>query len=281
MYEILDKKELAPLVKEFLISCPEIARKAQPGQFVVVRIDERGERIPLTIADYNRDKGTIAIVVQEAGKSTYQLGELNSGDKISDVIGPLGIPTRLENRGTVACVGGGVGIPPVYPVARGFRQVGNKIVSIIGARTKELVIWEERIATVSDELHITTDDGSYGRKGFVSDELERLMGEGKKLDLVFAVGPTLMMRAVSEVTRPYKIRTVVSLNPIMVDATGMCGACRVSVGGKTKFVCVDGPDFDAHQVDFDQLLSRQRIYLQEEQKALQSYDLLHSHGKLK
>ena len=281
MYKILNKKNLAPAIKEFLISSPEIARKAQPGQFVVVRIDERGERIPLTIADYERNKGTITIVIQEAGKSTCQLGRLNSDDTLSDVIGPLGRPTHMEAVGTVVCVGGGVGIPPIYPVASGFREIGNRVISIIGARTKELVIWEDKITSVSDEVYITTDDGSYGRKGFVSDELQRLIKEKKEFSLVFAVGPTLMMRAVSEVTRPYKIRTVVSLNPIMVDATGMCGVCRVSVGGKTKFVCVDGPDFDGHQVDFEQLLSRQRIYIQEEKKALQRYSSLHKHGKLK
>ncbi|MFB0528281.1 MAG: sulfide/dihydroorotate dehydrogenase-like FAD/NAD-binding protein [bacterium] len=280
MYKILDKQNLASSVREFLISSPEIARKAQPGQFVVVIIDEKGERIPLTIADYERDKGTITIVIQEAGKTTCQLGRLNSGDTLTDVIGPLGIPSRLEKVGTVLCVGGGVGIPPVYPIARGFKEIGNKVISIIGARTRELVIWKDKIASVSDELYITTDDGSYGRKGFVSDELQKLIKGKKEFGLVFAVGPTLMMRAVSEVTRPYKLRTIVSLNPIMVDATGMCGACRVSVGGKTKFVCVDGPDFDGHQVDFDQLLSRQRIYLQEENKALQSYDAAHKHGRV-
>lgn len=281
MYRILNKQDLAPYIKEFLISCPEIAQKAQPGQFIVARIDEKGERVPLTIADYDRDKGTVTIVVQEAGKTTCQLGRLNPGDTLSDVIGPLGIPTHMEKRGTVACVGGGVGIAPVYPVARSFKEIGNKVISIIGARTKELVIWEEKISSVSDELYITTDDGSYGRKGFVSGELQRLIEGGRELGLVFAVGPTLMMRATCEVTRPHKLRTIVSLNPIMVDATGMCGACRVSVGGKTKFVCVDGPDFDGHQVDFDQLLSRQRIYLQEEKKALQWYNSVHSHGRLK
>ncbi len=277
MYKILDKKNLGPSVKEFLISAPEIARKAQPGQFVVVRIDERGERIPLTIADYERDKGTVTIVIQEAGKSTCQLGRLNSGDILSDVIGPLGRPTHMEDAGTVVCVGGGVGIPPIYPVARAFKKIGNKVISIVGARTKELVIWENQIASVSDAVYVSTDDGSYGRKGFVSDELQRLINENKKFGLVFAVGPTLMMRAVSEVTRPYRIKTIVSLNPIMVDATGMCGVCRVSVGGKTKFACVDGPDFDGHQVDFDQLLSRQRIYLQEEKEALQHYNPAHKH----
>ena len=280
MYKILDKQNLAPSIKEFLISSPEIARKAQPGQFIVVRIDERGERIPLTIADYERAKGTITIVIQEAGKSTYQLGRLNSGDILSDVIGPLGRPTHMEKAGTAVCVGGGVGIPPVYPVARGFKEIGNGVISIIGARTKELVIWKDKITSLSDEVYITTDDGSYGRKGFVSDELQRLIKEKKEFSLVFAVGPTLMMRAVSEVTRPYEIKTMVSLNPIMVDATGMCGVCRVSVGGKTKFVCVDGPDFDGHQVDFDQLLSRQRIYLQEEKKSLQSFDAAHKKCRL-
>jgi ferredoxin--NADP+ reductase len=281
MYKILGKQNLAPSIKEFLIFCLEIARKAQPGQFVVVRIDEKGERVPLTIADYDRDKGTISIVIQQAGKTTYQLGELNSGDVLFDAIGPLGIPTHMEKRGTVVCVGGGVGIPPIYPVARGFKEIGNRVISIIGARNRELVIWEEKIASVTDELYITTDDGSYGRKGFVSDELQRLIKGGKELDLVFAVGPTLMMRAVCEVTKPHKLRTVVSLNPIMVDATGMCGACRVSVGGRIKFVCVDGPDFDGHRVDFDQLLSRQRIYLQEEKRALERYNSVHKHGGLK
>jgi len=281
MYKILNKQNPAPDVKEFMISCPEIARKAQPGQFVVVRIDERGERIPLTIADYDRDKGTITIVVQEAGQTTYRLGRLNSGDTLTDVIGPLGIPTHMESMGTVVCAGGGVGIAPVYPVARGFRQIGNRVISIIGARTKELVIWEKKIKSVSDELYVTTDDGSYGQKGFVSDELQRIVKGGREIGLVFAVGPTLMMRAVCEVTKPYKLRTMVSLNPIMVDATGMCGACRVSVGGKTRFVCVDGPDFDGHQVDFDQLLSRQRIYLEEEKKASKSYDSVSEHGKVK
>ncbi|MFQ5867083.1 MAG: sulfide/dihydroorotate dehydrogenase-like FAD/NAD-binding protein [bacterium] len=281
MHKILSKQNLAPSIKEFLISCPETARKAQPGQFVVVRIDERGERVPLTIAEYDRAKGTITIVVQEAGKTTYQIGGLNSGDTLSDVIGPLGIPTHMENIGTVVCVAGGVGIAPVYPVARGFKEFGNRVISIIGARTRELVIWEDKIASVSDEIYITTDDGSYGRKGFVSDELRRLMEGRGELGLVFAVGPTLMMRAVCEVTRPYKLRTIVSLNPIMVDATGMCGACRISVGGKTKFVCVDGPDFDGHQVDFDQLLSRQRIYLEQEKKALQRYNSVHKYGRLK
>jgi len=281
MYRILVKENLAPCIKEFLISFPEIARKAQPGQFVVVRIDEKGERVPLTIADYDRDKGTISIVVQQAGKTTYQIGELNSGDILFDIIGPLGIPTHMKKRGTVVCVGGGVGIPPIYPVARGFKEIGNRVISIIGAHNRELVIWEEKIASVTDELYVTTDDGSYGRKGFVSDELQRLIKGGRELDLVFVVGPTLMMRAVCEVTRPHKLRTVVSLNPIMVDATGMCGACRVSVGGRTKFVCVDGPDFDGHQVDFDQLLSRQRIYLQEEKKALERYNSVHKHGGLK
>ncbi len=281
MYRIINKRDLAPNIKEFLVSCPEIARKAQPGQFVVVRIDERGERIPLTIADYDRDKGTITIVVQEAGQTTYRLGTLNSGDTISNVIGPLGIPTRMENIGTVVCAGGGVGIAPVYPVARGFRQIGNRVISIIGARTEELIIWEKKIKSVSDELYITTDDGSYGRKGFVSDELQRIIEGGREISLVFAVGPTLMMRAVCEVTKPYQLRTIVSLNPVMVDATGMCGACRVSVGGKTRFVCVEGPDFDGHQVDFDQLLSRQRIYLEEEKKALKSYDSVCKHGKVK
>ncbi len=264
---ILENKVLAPSIHEFILEAPDVARKAEPGQFVVLRINEKGERIPLTIADYDRREGTVTIVFQEVGKTTGQLGQLKSGDRITNFIGPLGKPSPLIEGGTVVCIGGGLGIAPIYPIAAALKDKGNRVISIIGARNRELLIWEERMRKVSDELRITTDDGSFGRQGFVSDELRDLMDKGNKIDLVFAIGPVVMMRAVCEVTRPGKLRTLVSLNPIMVDATGMCGCCRVSVGEETKFACVDGPDFDGHKVNFEELIARQRIYLEEEKIA--------------
>lgn len=266
---ILEKKVLAPSIYEFVLEAPDVARKAEAGQFVVLRINEKGERIPLTIADYDRRAGTITIVFQEVGKTTKQLGQLKKGDTITNFIGPLGKPSPVMEKGTVVCIGGGMGIAPIYPIAAALKNKGNRVVSIIGARNRELLIWEERMRKVSDELHITTDDGSYGRQGFVSDELRDLMDKVSKIDLVFAIGPVVMMRAVCEVTRPCKLKTLVSLNPIMVDATGMCGCCRVSVGEETKFACVDGPDFDGHKVNFEELIARQRIYLKEEKIAME------------
>lgn len=269
--QIIRKEELAPNIKLFEIDQPLIARKVQPGQFVVVRHNEKGERIPLTVADYDRDRGTITIIFQEVGKSTYEMGELNVGDTLLDVVGPLGQPSEIANYGTVVCIGGGVGIAPVYPITRALKDAGNHTIAIIGARTKELLFWEERFREISHELYITTDDGSYGRKGFVSDELQRLIDDGYKIDRVWAIGPAIMMKVVCDVTRPHKIKTIVSLNPIMVDGTGMCGACRVEVGGETKFTCVDGPEFDGHLVDFDLLMKRQSIYKEQEKLALDLY----------
>ena len=269
--QIIRKEELAPNIKLFEIDQPLIARKVQPGQFVVVRHNEKGERIPLTVADYDRDRGTITIIFQEVGKSTYEMGELNVGDTLLDVVGPLGQPSEIANYGTVVCIGGGVGIAPVYPITRALKAAGNHTIAIIGARTKELLFWEERFREISHELYITTDDGSYGRKGFVSDELQRLIDDGYKIDRVWAIGPAIMMKVVCDVTRPHKIKTIVSLNPIMVDGTGMCGACRVEVGGETKFTCVDGPEFDGHLVDFDLLMKRQSIYKEQEKLALDLY----------
>jgi len=269
--QIIRKEELAPNIKLFEIDQPLIARKVQPGQFVVIRHNEKGERIPLTVADYDRDRGTITIIFQEVGKSTYQMGELNVGDTLLDVVGPLGQPSEIANYGTVVCIGGGVGIAPVYPITRALKAAGNHTIAIIGARTKELLFWEERFREISHELYITTDDGSYGRKGFVSDELQRLIDDGYKIDRVWAIGPAIMMKVVCDVTRPHQIKTIVSLNPIMVDGTGMCGACRVEVGGETKFTCVDGPEFDGHLVDFDLLMKRQSIYKEQEKLALDLY----------
>lgn len=272
MNKILRKVVLAPAIKLFEVEVPLIAKKAKPGHFVVVRACEEGERIPLTIADVQEDKGTITIIVQEAGTSTKKIGLLAEGDEIIDVIGPLGKPSHIDKFGTVVAIGGGVGIPPVYPITRAMKQAGNEVISIIGARTKELLILEDEMRNVSDELYVTTDDGSYGRKGFVSNELQLLINQGRKIDRVIAIGPSIMMKVVCDVTRPYNIKTIVSLNPIMVDGTGMCGACRVEVGGETKFTCVDGPEFDGHKVDFDLLMKRQRIYLKEEEESLKLFE---------
>jgi ferredoxin--NADP+ reductase len=271
MFELVTKRRLVHAVSFVEISAPEIAKKAKPGQFVIVRVDERGERIPLTLVEWKPRKGTITLIFQEVGVATRKFGRLRVGDTIHDVIGPLGRTSEIENFGSVAVVGGGVGTAPSYPVAKALQEVGNKVVSIIGARTAELLLLEDEMRKVSNELYIATDDGSRGLKGFVSDVLKELLEKGYHFDLVYAVGPTLMMRAVSNVTKPYDIKTVVSLNPIMVDGTGMCGSCRVSVGCETKFACVDGPEFDGHQVNFDELLIRQRVYLDEEKRALISY----------
>lgn len=265
MYKVLVKKELSPAVKEFVMDAPMIARNAKPGQFVVLRINEVGERVPLTIADFDREAGTITLIFQELGYTTKQLGLLDEGDSILDLVGPLGLPSHIEKHaGTVICIGGGIGVAPVYPIARAFKQAGNKVISIIGARCSELLIFEDRMQEVSDTLMIATDDGSKGQKGFVTDLLKQVIDSGETIAEVIAIGPVVMMRAVAETTRPYSIRTMCSLNPIMVDGTGMCGACRVTVGAETKFACVDGPDFDAHLVDFKELMTRQRMYMTKE-----------------
>ncbi len=270
MNAIVKKTILADKIKRIEVDAPEIARKALPGQFVIIRINEQGERIPLTIQDADPDKGTITLVFLEIGKTTMLLGSLAEGDRLLDVAGPLGRPSEIERYGACVVVGGGIGSACVLPVARALKQAGNYVISIVGARTKDLVILEDDFRRISDELYITTDDGTYGRKGFVTTVLQDLISSGRKIDYVYAVGPAVMMRAVANTTRPHSIRTVVSLNPIMVDATGMCGGCRVEVGGKTKFACVDGPEFDAHQVDFDLLLKRQSFYLEEERCALEA-----------
>lgn len=260
MYPILRIEQLAPAVKLFVVQAPLIAKKCQPGQFVILRLDEAGERLPLTIADFDRPNGTITLIVQEVGHSTRQMGQLAVGDSLLDLAGPLGKPTHIDNFGTVVCVGGGIGVAPVYPIARAYKEAGNKVISIIGARSAELLILEEEMAAVSDELYITTDDGSKGQKGLVVNPLQELIARNEKINLVMAIGPVVMMRGVADVTRSYGIHTIVSLNPIMVDGTGMCGGCRVSVANKNQFACVDGPEFDAHEVDFDGLMARQRMY---------------------
>ncbi|MEM2027656.1 MAG: sulfide/dihydroorotate dehydrogenase-like FAD/NAD-binding protein [Candidatus Bathyarchaeia archaeon] len=273
MYKIVEKEEIAPKIKLVKVLAPEVSRKAQPGQFVILRVDEKGERFPLTIADWNPEDGTITLVFLEVGVSTRKLGELNEGDIILDVLGPLGNPTEMKNYGTVCVVGGGIGIAAAYPIARAFKRFGNKVVSIIGARSANLLIFEREMVDFSDELYVSTDDGTKGYKGFVSDVLKMLIQRGYKFDMVYAVGPAMMMKAVAETTRPYGIKTIVSLNPIMVDGMGMCGACRVTVGGKTRFACVDGPEFDAHEVDFGELIKRQTTFLREEKAALEYWEM--------
>lgn len=264
MYKIIKKQQLAPSVQMFEVEAPLIAKKAQPGQFIILRTNEEGERVPLTIADFNRETGTITLIFQEVGASTVELGLLNEGEFILDVVGPLGKATHIEKMGTIVVVGGGIGIAPVYPIARGMKEAGNEVISIIGARSKDILIYEEEMAAVSDELIITTDDGSKGRKALVTQPLKELLDSDKTISLVVAIGPVIMMKFVAETTRPYGVPTVVSLNPIMVDGTGMCGGCRVSVGNENKFACVDGPEFDGHKVDFDVLMSRQRMYKPQE-----------------
>jgi ferredoxin--NADP+ reductase len=271
MYRIIEKQDLTPAITLMKVDAPAIARKAQAGQFIILRLHDQAERIPLTIADYNRDEGTITIVFQIVGKSTEELATLKQGDSILNFAGPLGVPSEIEDYGTVACIGGGVGVAPIYPITRALHQAGNRVISIVGARCVDLCFFEPEMRSVSDELHVVTDDGTKGRKGLVTDPLEDILKSGSKIDLVIAIGPVPMMRAVAKLTKTYGVKTIVSLNPIMVDGTGMCGCCRVSVGGTTKFACVDGPDFDAHQVDFEELTKRQRTYKKEEQVASEHY----------
>ncbi len=271
-FKIVEVRFLAPDVKLFRILAPRIARKQQPGQFVILRVHENGERIPLTIAESNPTDGTVTIIVQGIGKTTKHLNTLNAGDTILDVVGPLGKASHIEKFGTCVVIGGGVGTAIAYPTAKALHQAGNHVIAIIGGRTKQLVILENEAREVSDELFITTDDGSYGTKGLVIDPLKKMIADGRKIDLVLAIGPIPMMRAVAEVTRPLGIKTVVSLNPIMVDGTGMCGGCRVHVGGKSQFACVDGPEFDAHQVDFAGLTKRNALYRDMEKHSLVEFE---------
>ncbi len=269
MFEIADKIQLSHSVALFRIRAPKIAARRRAGQFIIMRLNEYGERIPLTIVDSDIAEGTITIISQEVGKTTGMLGALEKGDHILDVVGPLGRPAEIKRFGTVVCIGGGIGVAPVYPIAKEMRSAGNRIISIIGARSKNLLILEREMQNISDEIFVATDDGSYGHHGFVTQILERLINGPVRPDMAFAVGPLPMMSAVCNITRPHKIHTMVSLNPVMVDGTGMCGACRVTIGGKNRFVCVDGPEFDGHLVDFDELLRRNRSYFTEEKMAME------------
>jgi ferredoxin--NADP+ reductase len=272
VYKILLRQDLVPNIHLFKVAAPAVARKAQPGQFVVIRIDERGERIPITIADWDADEGSVTIVFMEVGTTTRRLTLLKAGDYIADFVGPLGLPSHIEKFGTIVCVGGCYGIASIMPIARAMREVGNKVISVIEARSKYLLFWEERLRRVSDQLIVTTGDGSYGAKGWVIERLKEIIDGGSKVDLVVAVGCTFMMKLCAEMTRPFGIKTIVHLNPIMVDGTGMCGCCRVGVGGETKFACVDGPEFDGHQVDWELLLARQAAYLDDEIRSLDEWE---------
>lgn len=271
MFEIIEARFLAENIKLLKIRAPRIAKKRKAGQFVIIRLNEQGERIPLTIADSDIEDGTITIIVQGIGKTTRQLNNLNEKDHILDVVGPLGKASHIENFGTAVSIGGGVGTAIAYPTAVALKTSGNYVITINGARNKDLVILQDEMESISDESYVTTDDGSFGRHGFVTDELQSLIDSGKKIDFVLAIGPIPMMKAISEVTRPHQIKTVVSLNPIMVDGTGMCGGCRVVVDSQAKFACVDGPEFDAHLVDFDNLVARNLAYRDIEVEALKRF----------
>jgi ferredoxin--NADP+ reductase len=270
VYKIVDREDLAPAVHLFKIMAPEVARKAQPGQFVIVKIDDKGERIPLTFADWDLESGTVTIIFMETGATTCRLASLQTGDAIETFVGPLGIPTHIENTGTVICVAGGIGVAPITPIARAFKQSGSRVISIMGARTKNLIFWEDRLRQSSDELIVTTDDGTYARKALVTEPLKEIL-TNQKVAKVIAIGPIPMMKFCALTTRPFGVKTIVSLNPLMVDGTGMCGCCRVSVGGMTKFACVDGPDFDGHLVDWDLMSSRSRAYAAEEKTSMEKH----------
>jgi ferredoxin--NADP+ reductase len=269
MHSILRKESLSEIVKLYEVEAPRVARKAQPGQFVIIRLNETGERIPLTIADFSAEKGSITLIVQEVGKSTMEMGLLNEGDSIENVVGPLGHPTEIENYGTVVMIGGGVGIAPLFPITRALKEAGNRVISIIGARNKSLLFWEERMRAFSDELIVCTDDGSAGRKALVTEPLKEVLAGRKEVARAWAIGPAVMMKFAAEATRPFQVPTIVSLNTIMIDGTGMCGGCRVVLEGGSKFVCVDGPEFDAHLIDWELMLSRLSFYREEEREAVQ------------
>lgn len=273
MAKILESKQVSPAVYEIVVETPLIAKKCHPGQFVMVLSDDDSERVPFTIADFDREKGTITMIIQEVGATSAHIcRDFKVGDELENIAGPLGNPSEMEKFGTVVCVGGGIGVAPVYPIARAYKELGNKVISIIGARNKELVLWEDKMRAVSDELIVCTDDGSYGQKGFVTDPLKKMLENGEKIDYVIAIGPVIMMMNVAKTTEPFKVKTVASLNTIMVDGTGMCGGCRVSVDNENKFACVDGPEFDAHKVDFKNLIQRQQMYKKEEKEMLEEYN---------
>jgi NAD(P)H-flavin reductase len=271
-YKILEKEEIAPSVHRMVIHAPDVAKAAKAGQFIILRIDELGERIPLTIADFEKEKGTVTLIFQEMGKTTKQLAKLSAGESLEDFVGPLGTPSDVKKLGTVILVGGGIGVAPLYPQAIAYTKAGNKVISVIGARNKDLLILEDELRKASSELYIATDDGSKGHHGFVTDIMKRILDSGEKVVRVVIIGPPIMMKVGAGVASPYDVEILVSLNSIMVDGTGMCGGCRVTIGGKTKFTCVDGPEFDARKVDFIELLNRLSMYRGEEIKATEKFE---------
>lgn len=272
-YKILDKIELCPNQYELRIEAPYVTRNAKAGQFIIFRVEDNGERVPITIADVDRENGILTVVFMAVGYSTKKLAQLEIGDEILDVVGPLGKPTEVEKYGTVVCVAGGYGAAPCYLISKAFHEAGNKVHMIMGARNKDLLFWQDKMAQACEELHIATDDGTLGHKGFVTEVLADIMNK-EKVDYVIAVGPMPMMRAVANLTKDKGIKTEASMNPIMIDGTGMCGACRVTVGGEVKFACIDGPDFDAHKIDFDEVINRTKIYKDEERRRSESCNLL-------
>ncbi|AKB24183.1 putative electron-transfer protein [Methanosarcina sp. MTP4] len=271
-YKILEKEEIAPSVHRTVIDAPDVAKAAKAGQFIILKIDEEGERIPLTIADFNPEKGTITVIFQEMGKTTKQLGKLSAGDSLEDFVGPLGTPADIRKLGTVILVGGGVGVAPIYPQAKAYKEAGNRVLTIIGARNKDLLILEAEMQEASSELFIATDDGSKGHHGFVTEIMKDILDSDEPVARVVIIGPPIMMKVGAGMAAPYDVEILVSLNSIMVDGTGMCGGCRVTVGGETKFTCVDGPEFDARQVDFGELMNRLSMYRDDEAKATEEYE---------
>ncbi|MFH1374762.1 MAG: sulfide/dihydroorotate dehydrogenase-like FAD/NAD-binding protein [bacterium] len=271
MPKVIDNVQMSDLIWKMRVEVPRLVTKAKAGQFVILRINEQGERVPMSIAGLDPDKGLLTIVYQVVGKTSAQMTTIPAGGHLADCVGPLGVPSHVENWGTACLVGGGIGIAPIYPIARAYKEAGNKVITIIGSRSKDLLFYEEEHKAVADKLHICTDDGSYGHHGFVSDVLKQLLDDGVKPGMIMAIGPVPMMRVVSELTRGYNVPTWVSLNPLMIDGTGMCGGCRVAIGGETKFACVDGPDFDGHLVDFELLSKRLGAYREQEQQAMKRF----------
>ncbi|MBN1868924.1 sulfide/dihydroorotate dehydrogenase-like FAD/NAD-binding protein [Candidatus Sumerlaeota bacterium] len=271
MAKVLERDPLSEKVVHLVVEEPELARVRKPGQFLILRANPESERIPLSIADADAKRGTLDLVVQEVGRSSAEICAKQVGDEICDMVGPLGRPTHIENFGVAVCVGGGLGIAPLYPIAKALKEAGNTVVSILGARNRDLIVFEDRMRSISDEIVVTTDDGSYGRKGLVTEALEEILESGRKIDYCMTVGPPVMMKFVAETTRPYGIPTFASLNTVMIDGTGMCGGCRVTVGGATKYVCVDGPEFDAHLVDFDEMMRRMAMYREFEERAYEKF----------
>ncbi len=272
MFPIIEKNDLAAKVYRYVIDAPQIVKKAKAGQFVILRLHEDGERIPITLADWDVVRGTITLYVQAVGKTTIMMSRMKAGDSLMDVVGPFGIPSHVEKGKTFVAIGGGFGIAAIHPIVRAHKLTGNRTISIIGARSKELLLMENEMRAISDEVRIATDDGSYGTKGFVTTILKSMLEKNEPIDVVLAIGPVVMMKAVSDLTKPRGVQTLVSLNPIMMDGTGMCGACRVVVGNKMQFACVDGPEFDAHAVDFDLLVARQKMYSPQEKISLDIFE---------